>query len=66
MFFAYLFVYLLYAYLAAGLAFALWFVFRGVQRVDADMAGASWKLRLLLIPGTMALWPVLLRKYLNA
>ncbi|TAE47836.1 MAG: hypothetical protein EAZ89_16765 [Bacteroidetes bacterium] len=61
MFFAYLFVYLLYAYLAAGLAFALWFVFRG----DADMAEASWKLRLLLIPGTMALWPVLLRKYLK-
>ncbi len=60
------FVYLFYAYLFIGLVFALWFVFRGVQKVDAGMEGASWKLRLLLLPGAMAFWMVLLIKYVKA
>ena len=56
-------IYAFYFYLLAGIVFALWFVFRGVRTMDAGMESASWKLRLLLIPGSMALWPYLWKKY---
>ncbi|MEM8907368.1 MAG: hypothetical protein AAGD05_05930 [Bacteroidota bacterium] len=58
-------VYGFYGYLLLGLLFGLWFVFRGVQQIDAGMEGAQWNLRLLLLPGSIALWVLLLRKYLN-
>ena len=60
-----IFVCIFYAYLLAGLFFGVWFVFRGVQKIDGGMEGGSWKLRLLLLPGSMALWPLLLKKYLQ-
>lgn len=53
-------IYLFYAYLLLGLIFGLWFVFRGVQKMDAGMESAPWKLRLMLLPGAMAFWLVLL------
>ena len=45
-----------YAYLAIGFLFGLWFVFQGAQKIDDGMKGAKAGLRLLLLPGTMALW----------
>lgn len=54
-----------YLYLLVGLLFALWFVFKGVQKLDSGMDGAKWNLRLLLLPGAVLLWPVLIRKYLK-
>lgn len=54
---------LLYAYLAAGLLAGGWMVFRGASRIDPDLREASWRLRLLLLPGAAALWPLLLMKY---
>ena len=59
-------VYLFYTYLGLGLIFSIWFVFAGVNRVDTGMQGVKWIMRLMLIPGTMALWPLMLKKYLNA
>lgn len=47
-------------YAGTGLVFAGAFVVRGVGRVDPVAAGARWGFRLLIIPGTVALWPVLL------
>ena len=61
-----IFVYTFYAYLAIGLLFGLWFVLKGVQKVDAGMNEAKWNLRLLILPGSIALWPVMLRKYLKS
>lgn len=61
---AQIFVYSLYAYLGIGLLFGLWFVFRSVTQLDTGMEGASWRLRLLLLPGSVALWPILIRKLL--
>ena len=58
-------VYCFYTYLAAGLLFGFWFVFKGVQKMDKGMKGAKWTLRLILLPGTMALWPLLLQKFLK-
>lgn len=58
-------VYGFYLYLFIGLVFAIWFVFRGASKIDAGLRNANWKLRLLLLPGSMALWPVLIRKSLR-
>jgi hypothetical protein len=53
------------AHLAIGLLFAGPFVLKGVERVDAHAAHASWGFRLLIVPGTMLLWPVLARRWWN-
>ncbi len=55
-------VYFFYLYLLLGLVFGLWFVFAGAHRIDEHLKGGSFWLRLLLLPGSMALWPVLLLK----
>ncbi len=61
-----IFIYAFYLYLLIGLLFAIWFAFRSVSRVDAGMKEANWKVRLLLLPGSMAFWPVLLRKIIKS
>ena len=50
-------------YLACGLAFAIPFALVGVRRIDPHAAHGSWGFRLLIIPGTMALWPWLLKRW---
>jgi hypothetical protein len=55
-----------YSYLLIGLLFALWFVAKGVNSVDEGMHHVPWGVRLLLIPGSVLLWVVLLKKYLKA
>jgi glycerol-3-phosphate acyltransferase PlsY len=49
-------------YLVIGLIFSLWFVFKGARQLDENLSGASISVRLLLIPGSIALWPLLLYK----
>ena len=46
------------AYVVAGVAFALMFLARGVTRLDPRVAGAPKTLRLLILPGIVALWPL--------
>ena len=46
------------AYALAGVGFALMFLPRAVARVDPRVAGAPKTLRLLILPGVVALWPV--------
>ena len=46
------------AYVVAGVAFALLFLPRGVTRLDPRVAGAPKMLRLLILPGIVALWPL--------
>jgi hypothetical protein len=53
-------------YFVCGVAFGVPFVLRGVNRVDAAAHGSSLAFRLLLLPGTIALWPVMVRKWLSA
>lgn len=60
-----IFITLFYLYLGIGLLFGLWFVFKGVDQVDEQMHGTTWRTRLLLLPGTAALWVVLLNKWLK-
>jgi len=48
------------AYLALGLLFSLSFLRRGIERLDPAARGSGWGFRLLVLPGTIALWPILL------
>jgi hypothetical protein len=56
----------IYLYLFAGLVFAVLFLWRGVAVLDDSAKGISAKTKALLFPGTVALWPVLLQKWLRA
>jgi hypothetical protein len=56
------FLILLGIYLACGFVFAVPFVLFGVKKIDPHAAHGSWGFRLLIIPGTMAFWPLLLRR----
>jgi hypothetical protein len=46
------------AYAFAGVGFALIFLPRAVARLDPRVAGAPKTLRLLILPGIAALWPL--------
>jgi len=54
------------AYLVLGLAFAAVFLPFGVGRVDPAAQGAPFTFRLLVLPGTVALWPYLLRVWIRS
>ena len=62
---AILLVYVLYVYTALGVAFALAFVTVGVKRIDSQAVGSSIGFRLLILPGSVAFWPLLLRRWIS-
>jgi hypothetical protein len=52
-------------YLACGLIFGIPFVIKGVQRIDEGAHGAGIGFRILILPGVMAFWPFLLKKWIQ-
>jgi hypothetical protein len=50
-------------YLAAGVAFGVAFVVRGVARIDPSAREGSWGFRLAILPGAAAFWPLLARRW---
>ncbi len=52
------------AYAALGLAFAVPFLARGIGRLDPGAHGSGWGFRLIVLPGVVAFWPLLLRRWL--
>jgi hypothetical protein len=56
---------LLAAYAAAGVAFAIPFVTLGVQRLDPVAKGSGAAFRLIILPGSAALWPLLLVRWVR-
>ncbi|QTN38711.1 hypothetical protein HZ996_05945 [Cryomorphaceae bacterium] len=53
------------AYAAIGFVFALFIVFFGASRLDAQLANSPKGVRVLLFPGILATWPVLLMRYIK-
>jgi hypothetical protein len=53
-------------YLACGLLFAIPFALVGVNRIDPHARPGSWGFRAFVVPGTVFLWPLLLRRWLSA
>ena len=52
-------------YLLCGLVFAIPFVLVGAGKIDPHAKHGSWGFRLLIIPGTMFLWPLLVSRWLK-
>ena len=56
---------LLGVYLAVGLLFGIPFVLRGVNRIDPAARESTRSFRLIILPGVIALWPILARRWLS-
>jgi hypothetical protein len=56
-------VFAFYAYASVGIVFAVAFVTVGVKRVDEQAVGSSLGFRLLIFPGCVAFWPMLLQRW---
>jgi hypothetical protein len=52
-------------YLLIGLLVGIPFVWRGVERIDAAAVGTSWGFRLTILPGSIGLWPLILRRWIH-
>jgi len=63
--FAIIFSWVFLIYMMIGFLFALWFVTKGVGQMDEVAQEVSWWFRLFILPGSMALWPILLIKWLK-
>jgi len=53
-------------YLIAGVLFAIFFLIKGIEKIDPAAHGSGWGFRLIILPGTIVLWPVLLNKWTKA
>ena len=56
-------VWLVFIYLIAGAVFAIAFLLRGIYVVDETAKGGSIGFKLIITPGVIVLWPVLLFKW---
>lgn len=52
-------------YLAAGLIFSLYFLLKGAATLDEDTKDSPWHFKLIIWPGTVFLWSVLLVKMIR-
>lgn len=59
------FLILLGIYLACGFLFATPFILKGVKKIDPHAVNGSWGFRLLIFPGVLAFWPLLLCRWLK-
>ena len=57
------FVLLSEIYFGIGLIFALFFAFKGAGKIDPTAKAGTIGFRLLIIPGTMAFWPLLAKRW---
>ena len=51
-------------YFACGILFAVPFLARGAAAIDPGAREGSWGFRWIVLPGVVALWPLLLRRWL--
>ena len=53
-------------YLACGFVFMIPFIIKGVDVIDEGAHGSSIGFRIIIIPGAIVFWVVLLRKWIKA
>ena len=53
------------AYLLCGFVFSIPFVLVGAGKIDPHAQHGSWGFRVLIIPGTVFLWPLLAQRWLK-
>jgi hypothetical protein len=52
-------------YLACGFVFMIPFIIKGVDAIDEGAHGSSIGFRIIIIPGTIVFWPLLLRRWVK-
>jgi len=52
-------------YLACGFVFMIPFIIKGVDVIDEGAHGSSIGFRIIIIPGTIVFWPLLLSKWIK-
>lgn len=52
------------AYLGFGLLFGVAFVIAGAGRLDPHAKAGTWGFKILILPGSVLLWPLLLPRWL--
>ena len=58
-------LYIVAVYLALGFLFMIPFVIKGVDRIDENAHGSNIGFRIIIIPGVIVFWIVLLKKWLK-
>jgi hypothetical protein len=53
-------------YLACGFVFMMPFIIKGVDVIDEGAHGSSIGFRIIIIPGAIVFWVLLLRKWIKA
>lgn len=56
---------LLFLYLGIGVLFGIWFVLKGAAKLDNGVKGTPWHFRLILLPGSILMWSVLIYKLIS-
>lgn len=52
-------------YLLLGIVFSIYFIFAGASKLDEDVKGSPWHFWLIIWPGSVLLWSVLLLKMIR-
>jgi hypothetical protein len=59
-------IYTTIAYLSAGVMFSIPFLVKWIYRLDEATHESSLTFKLMIVPGCIIFWPVLLKKYLKS
>ena len=59
-------IYVTGLYLVIGLVFSIAFINKGAETIDETAAGSGPGFKLIIIPGCMVFWPLLLSKWINS
>ena len=52
-------------YLALGVLFVIPFLIKGLTKVDEGAHGGTMGFKIIIIPGVIVFWPMLLRKWMK-
>ena len=53
-------------YILCGILFAIPFIIKGVTTIDKGAHGTKLGFRIIILPGTIIFWPLLLKKWIKA
>ena len=53
-------------YLIAGFLFAIPFLWKGVGQIDEAAKGSGLGFRIIILPGAIVFWPLLLKKWMKS
>ncbi|HXL54691.1 MAG TPA: hypothetical protein VN958_00450 [Chitinophagaceae bacterium] len=52
-------------YMMAGIVFTVLFQIKGLSKIDEGVHGSTIGFRIIIIPGCIVFWPVLLKKWIK-